>query len=77
MSASPSESAAWVSSASAASQSPSISSAWARFVDRKRQVVPVADPAQVPGGGAGGLRRGRGVGDRQRVRQVEQRASQA
>ena len=45
--------------------------------DRKRQVVPGTGPAQVPGGGARGLRRGCGVGNRQRVRQVEQRASQA
>ena len=77
MSASPSESSAWVSSCSAASQSPSSSSAWTRFAIAIGQGVPVTGPAQVPGGGAGGLHRGCGIGDRQRVRQVEQHRSQA
>ena len=45
--------------------------------DRKCQEVPVAGPAQVPGRGAGGPRRRRGVSARHHVRQVGQRAAHA
>src|ERR1022692_1036618 len=44
--------------------------------DCEGQHVPVAGPARMPGRGAGGLRRGRGFGDSQRIRQVEQHAPQ-
>jgi hypothetical protein len=44
--------------------------------DRVGQEIPGAGAAQLPGGGAGGLRGCRGVGGRQRVGPVEQRAAQ-
>ena len=43
--------------------------------DRNSQMKPHADPAQVPGGGAGGLGGGRGIGKRQDIGQVERRSA--